>query len=370
MPTERTATVRVLIVDDSALMRKVLQEILESVPEIEVVGKANDAPSALAMAEKLKPDVVTLDIQMPGQSGLEILPTLVGTLGLRVVMVSSLTHEGAEETIAALELGAVDFMGKPDHNRIGGLKGCRDVLVDKVLDAARCRVRRRGADRLARPPIAKRPSLSTPSSSGSGEYASAPANLPCVVIGISTGGPEALSHTLPLLKPPLPPILIVQHMPAAFTKVFAARLGRQCAVPVREAATGDPIVPNQILVAQGGRHMLITGHPPRCLISIADGPAVSGHKPSVDMLFQSAARAYGPSTVGIIMTGMGRDGVEGCKRILATGGATFGQDEDSSVVYGMNKAAFLEGAVQSQFPLESLPSLIGRFSKPIKTTGE
>jgi two-component system, chemotaxis family, protein-glutamate methylesterase/glutaminase len=365
VPNETSATVRVLIVDDSALMRKVLQEILETAPEIEVVGRAGDATSAIALAEKLRPDVVTLDIQMPGQTGLEILPTLVGTLGLPVVMVSSLTHAGAEETLAALELGAVDFMPKPDGNRIGEMKGRRDVLVDKVLDAARSRVRRRIG---ARPPRASsvpmRPARPT-SRASSGDLPATPANLPCVVIGISTGGPEALSHTLPLLKPPLPPILIVQHMPATFTGVFASRLARRCSVPVEEAVSGNPVVPNQILIAPGGHHMLITGHPPRCTISITDGPAVSGHRPSVDMLFQSAARAYGPSTVGIIMTGMGRDGVEGCKRILSGGGLTFGQDEDSSVVYGMNKAAFLEGAVQTQFPLENLPALIERFAKPL-----
>ncbi len=364
MSTERSHAVRVLIVDDSALMRKVLREILETDPEIVVVGAAHDAPSALTMAEQLRPDVITLDIQMPGQSGLEILPALVGSLGMRVVMVSALTRDGAEETINALELGAVDFMPKPDRNRLGELKGCRDILVEKVIGAARSRARASRRPRPGRP--APAPPRRAPAAGPEG-LPDAPANLPCVVLGISTGGPEALSQTLPHLEAPLPPILIVQHMPATFTGVFAARLARRCAVPVKEAAAGDPVIPNQILVAPGGRHMLIAGQPPHCKVALADGPAVSGHKPSVDMLFQSAARAYGASTVAIIMTGMGRDGVEGCKRVLSAGGLAFGQDEETSVVYGMNKAAFLEGAVQAQFPLENLPALIERFARP---TGE
>ena len=368
MASDRPTPVRVLVVDDSALIRKVLTEILRGEPGIEVVGTAPDGASALEMAERLRPDVVTLDIQMPGPSGLDILPTLVTGLGLPVVMVSSLTHAGADETLAALELGAVDFMAKPERHQIGELKASGDSLVEKVLSAAGSRVRRR------RPPSASRPSPPAPRAAAPAPPAAppprlpdAPANLPCVVIGISTGGPEALSQTLPLLSPPLPPILIVQHMPATFTAVFAGRLARRCAVPVKEAAQGDPVVPNQILVAPGGRHMVITGHPPRCTVSITDGPAVSGHRPSVDMLFQSAAKAYGPSTVGVIMTGMGRDGVDGCKAILAAGGDTHGQDEATSCVYGMNKAAFLEGAVRSQFAATDLPAilrLLGRRKSP------
>jgi two-component system chemotaxis response regulator CheB len=192
----------------------------------------------------------------------------------------------------------------------------------------------------------------------------APANLPCVVIGISTGGPQALGQVLPQVAPPTPPILIVQHMPAQFTGVFAQRLDRNCSVPVKEAEEGDAVTPDRILIAPGGRHLLLTGHPPNARATLADGPLVSGHKPSVDMLFQSAARVYGPSVVGIIMTGMGRDGAEGCKRILAAGGNTFGQDEATSVVYGMNKVAFLEGGVRQQFALEDLPGVIAHLVRP------
>ena len=184
-----------------------------------------------------------------------------------------------------------------------------------------------------------------------------------VVIGISTGGPQALGQAFMGLDPPVPPILVVQHMPAGFTQVFAERLGRHCGLTVKEAEDGDHVVPDRVLIAPGGRHMTVIGRAPRVRVAVTDGPLVSGHKPSVDALFLSAARALGPGTVGIIMTGMGRDGVEGCKKILLEGGTTFGQDEATSVVYGMNKAAFLEGAVRRQFALEELPGILVRLAK-------
>lgn len=353
------AAVRVLIVDDSALMRKLLTDLLKTSPEIEVVGTACDAASAIELTGKFRPDVVTLDVQMPGQSGLEVLPILIANYSVPVVMVSTLTQAGADVTLAALELGAVDFLPKPDRHQIAEMKASGDVLIEKVLNASKSRVRKPRPARRATPVEGATPRATPPAP----VFSEIPANMPCVVIGISTGGPEALGQLLPLIAPPIPPLLIVQHMPATFTGVFAERLNRNCQVPVKEAAAGDPVIPNQILVAPGGKHMTIAGHPPRALVKISEGPAVSGHRPSIDMLFQSAARAYGPSTVGIIMTGMGRDGVEGCKRILAAGGTTFGQDEATSVVYGMNKAAFLEGAVRVQFPVENLPALIEQLAR-------
>jgi two-component system chemotaxis response regulator CheB len=357
--------VRVLIVDDSALMRKLLADMLRSAPEIEVVGSARDGAQAVEMAGRLKPDVVTLDIQMPGMSGLEALPLLLAVHEVPVVMVSALTHEGAEETLAALELGAVDFLPKPDSRQITQFKACREVLIAKVLSAAQSQVHRPS---VAIPPSAPRPKVSRPAPAPLPDDerpppppAAAPP-VPCVVIGISTGGPQALSHTLSDLRPPIPPVLVVQHMPAQFTRVFAERLHRNCPVEVKEAEEGYLVQPNRILIAPGGRHMAMIGHPPKARVVLSDGPLVSGHKPSIDMLFQSAARVYQVATVGIIMTGMGRDGVEGCKRILAAGGMTFGQDEATSVVYGMNKAAFKEGAVQAQFALDELPEIIERLS--------
>ncbi len=357
MPNEVEGPVRVLIVDDSALIRKLLTDMLRTSTAVEVVGTANDGAQALELVESLRPDVVTLDVEMPGLSGLDILPELIARYNQRVVMVSSLTQVGADVTLTALEMGAVDYLPKPDRGRIAELKASSEVLVSKIVVAARSRVRG------ARPPAPPRPpSRSTPSrpaaAGGSGPLA-------CIAIGISTGGPQALSEALPAIAPPIPPVLIVQHMPAQFTSIFAERLNRRCRVPVKHAEDGDLVLPDQILVAPGGRHLTVSGPTGRPTVTLTAGPHVSGHRPSVDMLFQSVARIFGPSAVGIIMTGMGRDGVEGCKRILAGGGMTYGQDEATSVVYGMNKAAFLEGGVRSQFALQALSALIERLSRPV-----
>ena len=350
--------VRVLVVDDSALMRKLLGDMLRSSPEIEVAGTARDGAEAVELAARLRPDVVTLDVEMPGMSGLEALPALLDAHPVPVVMVSALTQEGADVTFEALERGAIDFLPKPGHHQVAELKACRDLLVAKVLDAAQSRVRR------ARPGPVPRPSTPRLSPAPAG---APPAVTPsrCVVIGISTGGPQALGQTLPALRPPIPPVLVVQHMPAPFTGAFARRLDRHCAVAVKEAEEADLVLPDRILIAPGGRHMTLVGRPPRVRVTLSDGPPVSGHRPSIDMLFQAAAQVFGSSTVGILMTGMGRDGVAGCKRILGAGGRTFGQDEGTSVVYGMNKAAASEGAVQQEFPLDELPDLIGR---PVRTS--
>jgi two-component system chemotaxis response regulator CheB len=344
------------VVDDSALMRKMLSDLLRSSPEIVVAATARDGPEALELAARLKPDVVTLDVEMPGMSGLEVLPALLAVHPAPVVMVSTWTQEGADVTLAALELGAVDFLPKPGRHQFAELKACREVLIAKVLAAAQSQVRTprtsgSAAERTRELPRRTRAAGGAPPSGTSSS---------CVVIGISTGGPQALSQTLPSLACPIPPVLIVQHMPAHFTLVFAERLDRHCAVAVKEAEEGDRVVPDQILIAPGGKHMTLIGQVPQVRVTLSEGPLVSGHRPSVDMLFQSAARAYGSAVRGIIMTGMGRDGVEGCKRIRAAGGITFGQDEASSVVYGMNKAAYQEGAVQHQFALDELPEIIGR----------
>jgi two-component system chemotaxis response regulator CheB len=361
----RSEPVRVLVVDDSALMRKLLADILRMSPEVDVVGSARDGREAIELAGKLKPDVITLDDEMPGMSGIETLPALFAAHHAAVVMVSSVTQEGAGVTLEALERGAFDFMAKPSHHQMAELRALGEVLIGKVLAAAQSRDRRPRLDRVRsiRPP--SQPDLPVlavpPSMAGLGEV---------VVIGISTGGPQALGEAFRGLRSPIPPTLIVQHMPAGFTQVFAERLARNCSVEVKEAEDGDRVKPDLILVAPGNRQMTIVGRAARSRVSISDGPPVSGHKPSVDALFASAARTFGATTVGIIMTGMGRDGVEGCKQILAAGGTTLGQDESTSVVYGMNKAAFLEGAVRRQFPLEELPSILsdlGRNRPPSAT---
>jgi two-component system, chemotaxis family, protein-glutamate methylesterase/glutaminase len=362
----RKQCIRVLIVDDSALMRRLLSDLLSSAPEIEIVGTARDGREAVLQAIRLKPDVITLDVEMPQVSGLEALPSLLAVHEAPVVMVSALTQEGADITLQALELGAVDFMPKPEHNQLTEIRANRDLLVAKVLAAAQSQVRRPRrtllpssttlrTDSTAR----RRPSLQpskpiTPSSPPTMVVHTSH----CLAIGISTGGPQALSQIFPLLAPPLPPILVVQHMPAQFTAIFAERLNRYSSFEVKHAEEGDLVLPDRALIAPGGRHMVITGQPPRARVTILDEPAFSGHRPSVDILFSSAANVYRSAAVGLLMTGMGRDGVEGCKAILAAGGYTLGQDESSSVVYGMNKAAFLEGAIKAQFALDDLPYII------------
>jgi two-component system chemotaxis response regulator CheB len=361
-----------LIVDDSALMRRLLSDLLGSAPEIEVAGVARDGREAVVQALHLKPDVITLDVEMPEVSGLEALPALLAVNQAPVVMVSALTQEGADVTLQALELGAVDFMPKPERNQLAEMRANRDLLVAKVLAAAQSRVRRprrttagpgvRPATTATAPRRARRPPVPPPA-----PPVSPPAPVPesgtlCFVLGISTGGPQALSQIFPLLGHPLCPVLIVQHMPAQFTGVFAERLNRYSAVRVKEAEEGDLVLPDRVLIAPGGRHVTLTGHPPKVRIVLSDEPAVSGHRPSIDVLFQSAARVYQAAAVGLIMTGMGRDGVEGCKAILASGGFTLGQDETTSVVYGMNKAAFLERAVKAQFALDELPGILQHFA--------
>jgi two-component system chemotaxis response regulator CheB len=361
--------VRVLIVDDSALMRRLLSDLLGSAPEIEVAGVARDGREAVVQALHLKPDVITLDVEMPEVSGLDALPALLAVNAAPVVMVSALTQEGADVTLQALELGAVDFMPKPERNQLSEMRANRDLLVSKVLAAAQSRVRRppRGAVARASTSAAATTATKRPPRRTAREAAAPPTPLPaqtpessdlCVVIGISTGGPQALSQVFPLVSPPLPPLLIVQHMPGQFTGVFSERLNRYTSVTVKQAEDGDLVLPNRALIAPGGQHMRLVGHPPRARVALSGEPAVSGHRPSIDVLFQSAATAYQSAAIGLIMTGMGRDGVSGCKAILAAGGFTLGQDEATSVVYGMNKAAFLEGAVKAQFALDELPGIL------------
>jgi two-component system chemotaxis response regulator CheB len=369
--------VRVLVVDDSALMRTLLADVLKTAPEIDVVGVARDGAEAVEQTARLKPDVVTLDVEMPAMTGLEALPLIQAAHDAAVIMISAFTQEGADITLAALERGATDFFPKPERHQLTHVRESRDILVAKILSAAQHRPRRprsessQGSSIAAptprvrtRPPSSAQIPVARPGDSNLYPAFELPlARSPhCIVIGISTGGPQALGEFLPKVSAPVPPILVVQHMPAQFTAVFAERLNRSCSIAVKEAEEGDKVTPNRVLIAPGGRHMSVTGFPPNVRIVLSDGAPVSSHRPSVDVLFHSAARVYQASTVGIIMTGMGRDGVIGCKAILAIGGTTYGQDEGSSSVYGMNKAAFLEGGVTSQFSLEQFPALIKRLS--------
>jgi two-component system, chemotaxis family, protein-glutamate methylesterase/glutaminase len=325
--------IRTLIVDDSATMRKLIAAALSADPEIEVVGEAADPLQARDAIKALSPDVITLDVEMPNMNGLDFLERLMRLRPMPVVMVSTLTTRGAEATLAALELGAVDCVAKPS----GCTPRAFDVLAEKVRAAAGARVRPRSA----------------PAGPCEPDAAFAPENR-VVAIGSSTGGVEALLTLVERLPANCAPTVITQHMPATFTKSFAERLNRSCAADVREARDGDPLAPGKVFLAPGGdSHLEIDGVTHlRC--RVRPGPPVSGHCPSVDQLFESVARVAKARSLGVILTGMGRDGAKGLLAIREAGGRTLGQNEATSVVYGMPKAAFELGAVERQLPLEKI----------------
>ena len=330
--------VRTLIVDDSASMRAALNRILGADPDIEVVGLAPEPHAARAMIKELNPDVLTLDIEMPGMDGLSFLERIMRLRPMPVVMCSTLTARGAEATIEALRLGAVDCIAKPSGNP---LEIARDAahLCATVKAAGRSSVR---------------PTASVAPAIGSAAEASGDM---VIAIGASTGGVEALFAVLSRLPVDCPPVLVVQHMPAAFTASFAARLDRDCAVHVVEAVDGTPMKRGTVFIAPGGeRHMELAGGVDG-RIKLRRGDPVSGHRPSVDVLFRSVAD-LGPAAVGAILTGMGADGAQGLLAMREAGGRTLGQSKDSCVVYGMPRVAFELGSVEREVSLSAMPEAI------------
>lgn len=337
--------VRVLIVDDSASMRAMVGKILSADPEIEVVGSAPEPHAARALIKEVDPDVITLDVEMPGMDGLSFLEKIMRLRPMPVVMLSTLTARGTDVTIEALRLGAVDCIAKPN----GG-------PASLMQEAEAIRETVKTAGRSARP---RRPEKTVPAKSGR------PLRDDIVIgIGSSTGGVEALFSLLGGLPVDCPPIMIVQHMPPAFTSGFADRLERYCAIRVVEAKDGMLLEKGTAYVAPGGRHMELTGAQSRPRIRLHDADPMSGHRPSVDMLFNSLA-PLGPNALGVILTGMGSDGAHGLLEMRQAGARTLGQDEASCVVYGMPRAAFLLGAVQQQFSLNALPGAILKACQPI-----
>lgn len=328
-------TIRVLVVDDSATMRGLITVTLQRDPEITVIGEARDPIEARHKIKDLNPDVVTLDIEMPNMNGLEFLEKIMRLRPTPVIMISTLTHEGAEANLKALEIGAVDCIGKTyDNNGF-------EQLVEKVKMAAKSRVRARPAR------VARRAETTTPFIP----------NERLVAIGSSTGGVEALLTILTRFPANCPPVLITQHMPAVFTARFAERLNRMCAPQVCEARDGEVVEPGHIYLAPGNAHLeLVNQGRLRCRLSEAE--RVNGHRPSVDVLFRSVARCLGPKAVGVILTGMGRDGAQGLLEMRRGGAHTMGQDEGSCVVYGMPKVAFEVGAVMQQIGLEKIAESI------------
>ena len=331
-------SVRVLIVDDSATMRSLIAATLRQDPEIEVLGFANDPLEAREAIKQLNPDVITLDVEMPKMNGLEFLEKIMRLRPMPVVMVSTLTQAGADATLAAMELGAVDCVGKPSAGATAA-EAFHD-LAAKVKAAARARVRPFSG------PITK-----------ATENRTYKAEDIVVGIGSSTGGVEALMTILSAFPATCPATVITQHMPATFTKSFAERLNRVCAATVAEAWDGARLSPGHIYLAPGGEsHLEVVGTTALSCRLRQDGP-VSGHRPSVDVLFHSIARLNRPS-LGVILTGMGRDGAQGLLAMRQAGARTLGQDESSCVVYGMPRAAFEIGAVEKQAPLSRMSAAI------------
>jgi two-component system, chemotaxis family, protein-glutamate methylesterase/glutaminase len=335
--------VRVLIVDDSATIRQLLAQILGSDPEIEVVGQAPEPHTARAMIKDLNPDVLTLDIEMPGMNGLEFLERIMRLRPMPVVMVSTLTERGAEATLDALAIGAVDYFPKPTSNVTAIMGEAAQELIHKVKTAAAAKVQSVGIPRVATPPAQD-----------------ITFDDRVIAIGSSTGGVEALLEVLSHFPANCPPTVITQHMPAGFTASFAARLNRMCAPTISEATDGAKLRPGHVYLAPGGAaHLEITGRAnPRC--SLVCDELTSGHRPSVDRLFSSIAESIGPKAVGVILTGMGRDGAAGLKAMREAGATTIGQNEATAIVYGMPRVAFEIGAVAKQLPLAKIGSEIIR----------
>lgn len=343
--------IRVLVVDDSPLICELISDVLALHPEIQVVGTAGDGEQALRQLAELQPDVITLDLQMPKMDGLTTLEHLLASQPVPVIVVSSLTQRGADTTMQALQSGALDYVAKPES--LATLQRTfREELPGKIRNMAGADVRRILQYRKSRE-LRARTTAEQKDARTSAQFARG-----CIAIGISTGGPPALSNLFSALVPPLPPIVVVQHMPQLFTGPFANRLNSLSSLLVKEAAAGDVLKPNCAYVAPGGTHLTLTQRGRDAVVALRNGEFVSGHKPSVDVMMTSAAQAFGHRCLGIIMTGMGRDGATGCGAIRGAGGYVLGQDEITSDVYGMNKVAFLEGHVDRQVGLENLPDTI------------
>ncbi|HXJ45492.1 MAG TPA: chemotaxis response regulator protein-glutamate methylesterase [Candidatus Dormibacteraeota bacterium] len=339
--------VRVLVVDDSALMRKLIPSILSRDPDIEVVGTAMDGAFALKKIEELQPDVVTLDLEMPRMDGMETLRLIMRNAPLPVILFSTHSKEGAYSTFKALALGAIDFVAKPKDAAAGNLDAIAGHLIEKV------KVAKRAGRRLQVPPVEE-----TVDSAKKSIRSPRPPNR-VIAIGISTGGPNALQFVLSQIPAEFSgTILVVQHMPEGFTEMFAKRLDECCQLDVHEARSGDLLLAGRVLICPGNRHMMVRRMPRGDMAVLSDSPHVNGHRPSADVLFHSVAQEFGPSAIGIIMTGMGEDGAEGIGAIKNSGGITIAQSEDTCVVGGMPRAAISRGFVSKVVPLDALANFL------------
>jgi two-component system chemotaxis response regulator CheB len=343
-----TQKIRVLVVDDSAVVRQTLSEVLQSDPEIEVIATAGDPFVAADRIAEQVPDVITLDIEMPRMDGLTFLKKLMSQHPIPVVICSSLAEEGAQSTIKALEYGAVDIVTKPRLGTRQFLEDSRVALCDAVKAAAAARVR------ALTPSHTVEPKLTADAILSPATHAMAETTEKVVVIGASTGGTEALKTVLESLPADTPGIVIVQHMPELFTRAFANRLDGLCNITVKEAETNDTVIRGRALIAPGNHHLLLKRSGARYFVEVKDGPLVCRHRPSVDVLFRSAARYAGQNAVGIILTGMGDDGARGLLEMKQAGARTIAQDEATCIVFGMPKEAIKLNGVDKVLPLSSV----------------
>jgi two-component system chemotaxis response regulator CheB len=341
--------IRVLVIDDSALIRGVMKEIINNEKDMECVGAAADPLAAREMIKSLNPDMVTLDVEMPKMDGLDFLERLMRLRPMPVLMVSTVTEVGSDVTLRALELGAVDFIAKPKIDIVHGMEEYAADITDKIRTVARAKVRR----------------LSTPAVIQVQEKFSADVILPSVagrfsstekliVIGASTGGTEAIKEVLSKLPADSPGVLVVQHMPEHFTKSFAKRLDSLCRISVKEAVHNERILPGHAYIAPGNSHLLLSRSGANYIIKLDQGPPVNRHRPSVDVLYRSVANIAGANAIGIILTGMGKDGTQGLLEMYLAGSYTIAQNEETCVVFGMPKEAIAAGGACEVVPLQDI----------------
>jgi two-component system chemotaxis response regulator CheB len=351
--------VRVLVVDDSALMRKLIPQILETDNSIQVVGTAMDGNFGLKKIDELKPQVITLDLEMPGMGGLDMLKEIMRRHRIPVIVVSSHSTEGASVTLKALSLGAFDFVSKP-HDVSSRMPEVAQELISKIKAAAQSR----GI------PIHSATEFPVPVPRPKGKPGEKRTPTKIVAIGISTGGPQSLQYLLAQLPADFPgSIVVVQHMPEGFTEMFARRLDECCSLNVKEAQSGDLLLAGRVLICPGSRHMKLKRLPLGDIAILSDDPRVNGHRPSADVMFKSVAEEFGQRALGLLMTGMGEDGAHGLGLIKAAGGMTIAQGEHSCVVFGMPKAAIERGHAMRVVELEALASTLQAQCRADKTAG-
>jgi two-component system chemotaxis response regulator CheB len=345
------AKTRVVVVDDSALVRSLLAEIVNRQPDMECIGSAADPFAAREMIRNLNPDVITLDVEMPRMDGIDFLSKLMRLRPMPVVMVSTLTERGAEVTMRALELGAIDFVAKPKIGVADGLKQLAEEITEKIRIAAKAHVKRAPAA----PPA---PAAGTPGVVAKPAVASSPlgrlSTEKLIFIGASTGGTEATKEVLMALPPDAPAVVITQHMPPGFTRSYAARLDTLCKIRVKEATDGERILPGHAYIAPGGLHLSVERSGANYVARVRDGEPVNRHKPSVEVLFESAARVVGQNAFGIMLTGMGADGARAMKTMRDAGSYNYAQNEATCVVFGMPREAIQHGAAHEVLPLQDI----------------